>query len=95
MGNRMAEAVEAQTVTAIDGMTYGTYSSGPGLKRLAAVVGKSLSMAWATARRIYSAREAELKKAGARNQMQRAGFGLMMRPENSMVSRCPTQAPSS
>jgi hypothetical protein len=29
-----------------------------------------------------------------RNQMQRSGLGLMVRPETSMVSRCPTQAPS-
>jgi hypothetical protein len=27
--------------------------------------------------------------------MQRSGLGLMVRPETSMVLRCPTQAPSS
>jgi hypothetical protein len=35
------------------------------------------------------------KSGKARNQMQRAGFGLMLRPETSRVSCCPTQAPSS
>jgi hypothetical protein len=35
------------------------------------------------------------KSGKARNQMQRSGLGLMVRPETSMVSRCPTQAPSS
>ena len=35
------------------------------------------------------------KSGKARNQMQRAGLGPMVRPETSRVSRCPTQAPSS
>src|SRR6516165_8546371 len=35
------------------------------------------------------------KSGKARNQMQRAGLGPMVRPETSKVSCCPTQAPSS
>src|SRR5262249_34359782 len=37
----------------------------------------------------------QTNKAGkARNQMQRSGLRLMVRPETSRVSLCPTQAPS-